>query len=1330
MKRVRLFLFGVLTVVVVGIIGFGLISLFFDLNRFKPLLVEAALQETGRNLVIDGDIELSLFPRPRATATSIRLSNVPGGSEVDAITVEIASVQVAWFPLLTGAIDIKSVHAKGVRVLVEEGADGQSSLAFQPQAKDGGGGQPSLPNLIEVRDVSLTFRTGPTDNVVDVSRLSLRPQGSAGPTNIDLNLVLNDERVSISGQVGNLLAISEPASFPIALTANTARSTLNLEGSLSDLGQVPSLDLSVRGEGPSISDMSRVVGVQLPNSEPFVFATRLSGPFENIQAADVVFEAGSTRLLGDASLDLTAQRPRITARIHSPGVDLLMTLDDATAEPAPRDRSAAETNQSTVSSEPLPFGFSRGFDADVAFAADTVQAVGLTFTDASLTFRTVGGLMEIERLAAKLPEGSLIASGTLDTRTDEAILSVAADVTGLDVAKVLDTFNVPGNSTRRADAHLELASRGDTPRGLVDNLTAAVRLNELEVSFKDAARLVLTNASAQFDGRDQPINITARGSFRDEPVDIVGRLDPLASYRPGAPYTFQLIANGGGAVAEVRVDMRAAMVDGLTLHTAISGQNLADVSKLVELPMPVAGPYSAAGILVFSDDAITLREADIHVSDSDLKGDLTLAFGGDRTKLVGNLRAEMIDLALLGFGAGPDRAVAVAADETDEQRARQSVGGILNETPLNLRPFLVIDTEVSLTAGLVKAGDVLLRDVTTEVTSDREEMRLDRFSARLDGETLSASGTARQASEEIQVSLKVDVAGIDAAMWVEAMGLAERIDAGDLNLSSDLSSVGMTSRALFDNAVGEVVARRLRFAIKTDDLAAHEKIVLDSLRIATKGANSPVTMQANGTLGDESLTIEASLAPLAELRGLKPVQLEASMTTPSSHVRVRGVAPDRSRPQDLDFTVSAEGRIVREIAYAAGLNLDAAGPWRIQGALTTNNSSTELKEFAVAIGQSDLTGNVRMEDGDDGKRLRIRAVSENFDLADFIRIDADDPGQEPAADAPDGPLFSTTPINFEPLRTLNLDIGVELKAFSGRSMRGRDFTVTVAADNGVVDVHRFSATVGDKPVVGNAQLDLRGDKAKLSVSLSGGPFDAGAVALELSRSNLGNVLQLPVEVGIEVTSTGTSAHELASLMSGTVSLTGGKGFIQQRSFRFLDQGLLRQLAPWDDEKRDRTQINCFVGRFDVKQGVATSRALLLDAEFISIAGKGSIDLGRETLNLTLTPRPKEVRLLDLAVPVAVTGPFAKPKVVPTAGGTAKKVATTLGIFVNPLVLLVPVIEGVTAEKNPCLAAIERADSGDVSDGQNGAVGGVIRGIGEGIGGVGRGIGRVLGGGKE
>lgn len=1326
MKRFRLLVYGLLTVFIVGVVGAGLVSLFVDLNRFKPLIAEAALSATGRELAIDGRIELSLFPQLRATATGIRLSNVPGGTEPDAISVAVATVQVAWLPLLTGTVDVRRFHASGVRILVESPADGGSSLTFQSQS-GGGDGQPSsIPSLIDIRDVTTVLRDGDTDTTVDISRLTLRPQGVSGPTEITLAAVMNGERVAVAGRLGSLLALGGPDPFTVDLTADVARSSLSLRGVVTDLGAAPTFDLMLTARGPSLATLSRLSGIELPDSAPYELSSHLTGSLDAARAADIAFQAGTTRIQGEVSLDLVGDRPRLTARIVSPNLDL-------STAPTSREQAAKQGNGAgfTLTEEALPFGFTRRFDADVAIQAQAVRALGLTLTDASIGLSTVGGLMEIEEFTATLPEGAMRASGRLDARTAEAVLAMTAEVGGLDVARVLDGFNIPGRSTQRAAAELELASRGVSPRGLVDNLTANLRLSDLEVTFEEAGRFILTDANARFDGQGQPIDLKARGIFRGETIDLTGRLDPLADYRPGAPYTFRVAAKGAGADAEIQADMRAAMVDGLALRVAIRGQSLADLSGLASRLMPAVGPYSVTGTLVFAEDAVTLRGAELRIAESDLRGDFAFSYGGERPKLTAELTSEIFDLALLGVrdDAGPIRAqVAEDAGAGGQAAAGADEQGILNDTPIDIGGLLAIDAEVGLAAVIVRSGEHILRDVRTTIRSDRNALRLDRFVARLDGETLQASGDIRQDADGLRVSLEAAVTGIDAAMFVEAMGLGDRIEVGDLNVSSTLSTAGRTTRSLFDNASGEIVAQKLRLAFKTDDIVAHEQIALEALRIATKGAGSPVTVDARGTLGREALEISASLAPLAELRKLEPVQLEASLSTPSTHVRVKGVAPDRRRPQDLDFTVSAEGLLVREIAYAAGLTLDPAGPWRISGALSTTQNMLDLKKLAIEVGQSDLAGAFRMEESEGLRRFSVRLESDHFELTDFVRVDEDDAEQEPPTEPASGSLFSPEPFDLASLRALNFDVSVRLKEFSGRRVSGQNFVLNATAVDGLLNLERGSALVNGEPVEMRATADVRGEKAAVEVSLSSGMVDAGDIAHELSgTASLGDVVKLPVEVGIDIAGTGGSAHELASTLTGTVNLTGGRGQIQQRSFRFLNQGLLRQLAPWAGEQSDRTQINCVVARFDVKDGVATSRAFLVDAEFLSVAGRGAVDLGRETLDLTLTPRPKEVRLLDVAVPVSVTGPIRTPTVLPTAGGTAKKVATTLGIFVNPLVLLVPVIEGVAAEKNPCVAAIERANSGEPDKDQNGVVGGVIRGIGEGVGDVGRGLGRIFGG---
>ena len=72
-------------------------------------------------------------------------------------------------------------------------------------------------------------------------------------------------------------------------------------------------------------------------------------------------------------------------------------------------------------------------------------------------------------------------------------------------------------------------------------------------------------------------------------------------------------------------------------------------------------------------------------------------------------------------------------------------------------------------------------------------------------------------------------------------------------------------------------------------------------------------------------------------------------------------------------------------------------------------------------------------------------------------------------------------------------------------------------------------------------------------------------------------------------------------------------------------------------------------------------------------------------------------------------------------------ATTLGALVNPLILLVPVIESVRTDKNPCVEALARAaaevdpnaekDTGIVEGVVEGVVGGVVGGL--------KGLGRTL-----
>lgn len=86
----------------------------FDVNRYKPELVEAIRERTGRVLSIDGELSLSLLPRLGLAIGPARLSG-PGGHGEFA-QFDAAQVGVALWPLLSRRLVIERVSLEGLKL--------------------------------------------------------------------------------------------------------------------------------------------------------------------------------------------------------------------------------------------------------------------------------------------------------------------------------------------------------------------------------------------------------------------------------------------------------------------------------------------------------------------------------------------------------------------------------------------------------------------------------------------------------------------------------------------------------------------------------------------------------------------------------------------------------------------------------------------------------------------------------------------------------------------------------------------------------------------------------------------------------------------------------------------------------------------------------------------------------------------------------------------------------------------------------------------------------------------------------------------------------------
>ncbi|MEE9611829.1 MAG: hypothetical protein V3W19_11290, partial [Desulfatiglandales bacterium] len=174
------------------------------------------------------------------------------------------------------------------------------------------------------------------------------------------------------------------------------------------------------------------------------------------------------------------------------------------------------------------------------------------------------------------------------------------------------------------------------------------------------------------------------------------------------------------------------------------------------------------------------------------------------------------------------------------------------------------------------------------------------------------------------------------------------------------------------------------------------------------------------------------------------------------------------------------------------------------------------------------------------------------------------------------------------------------------------------------------------------------------------------------------------------------------------SMVMGKGRINNKYMDLLGADLarstLRLINPFS-EKATYTEANCFVSRFDMKNGLADSTALVLDTNRMSVIGDGEINLKTEKLNLSLKPSPKEgigisgvgkisLSLSELTNPFKLGGTLANPSLAIDPTQSAITLGKMVGgVLLGPFGIAAALTTVSTGDENPCLAAIEVAKKG-------------------------------------
>ena len=343
---------------------------FINWNEYKSDITEQISQATGRNIAIDGTLNVRLLPTPAMTVRNVRLANLDGAGTPDMVRLEALQVRVALMPLLSGEVQVERIRLLNPVINLERMADGRANWDFAPpgsnQGSNGTTGAATPPQSVSVEPAIRLDHfeiVGGTVIYSDVKAASTHKIENLGAT-LQARSLSGPFQVVGSGRYGNI-----PVSFETTLgniiegrtvSLNTVlmmpgATRINLSGAIVGLGENPRFKGTIEGAGDNLAGLLSALGgsVDAPGllSQPFSLHGELDASQKTTNLENLEWSLGNNRLSGEASLK-TGDNIIFTVDLKAGKIDLDQWVKAAKKASRANGNETAAGNESTVAAQP------------------------------------------------------------------------------------------------------------------------------------------------------------------------------------------------------------------------------------------------------------------------------------------------------------------------------------------------------------------------------------------------------------------------------------------------------------------------------------------------------------------------------------------------------------------------------------------------------------------------------------------------------------------------------------------------------------------------------------------------------------------------------------------------------------------------------------------------------------------------------------------------------------------------------------------------------------------------------------------------------------------
>ncbi|WP_299615256.1 AsmA family protein [Pelagibius sp.] len=505
-------LIGLGVLVVLLIAAVVIIPLVVPLESYKGEIQAQAKQATGRDLRIDGPISLSLFPAIAVSVEDVGISNAPGASAPEMVTIEKLDVALQILPLIGGEVAVDRFILDRPVINLEVDADGKANWDLQTggsapasdgAAADSSGSESGSSAVSEIRlgevrliDGSLSYidrRSGQEERVTAINMELSLPSLSA-PFAAEGSAVWKEETITLSVDAENPRNLMSGEPSNLAMKVEAAPVTFSFDGAARNAGELGlqgQLGLAI----PSIRGLAAWTGNPLDFPGEGLGPFNLEGVLEMMGAKVALTEAKLSidEISGEGlfSVDGRGAKPMIKAELTVDQLNLNPYLPPEGGEAPAGAGGGATTGGSDAASdgaggdwsdEPIDVSALGALDADLAFNAGGIQFQNVKIGQSSLAVLLKDSKLTADLAEMQLYEGSGKGRIVVDASSGKPDLAADFDLANFQagpfLADLADFDRILGTTETR----LAVTASGGSQRELVSSLAG-----DGAVVFKDGA---------------------------------------------------------------------------------------------------------------------------------------------------------------------------------------------------------------------------------------------------------------------------------------------------------------------------------------------------------------------------------------------------------------------------------------------------------------------------------------------------------------------------------------------------------------------------------------------------------------------------------------------------------------------------------------------------------------------------------------------------------------------------------------------------------------------------------------------------------------------------